>query len=346
MSDDPIDLLYGTLANKRYPVFRYTDHPDYLCILKYLIPLRNRFGRAIHRGIKAHENFGKNRDRENHPGPGGQVPHGRRQGGWIPPISIGLWSITSFGIPSGLPAIGEAGDSRGIQRGHGIGRAFGVPAALLGSVVMTYMGTEQEETNTPVWASAHPLMSPFYAVMGISNATAALSLAAEATGAGDSIKLRLNTLSLVSGSAELVLATMIDRRWSRLPETRFYGDSLYAPLFRHGYMKAGVIYPLVLNTLYLFPYGRSPARTIPAALARMAGVLLVQFLMIYAGRDSGDHAEEYFEYAQPDRQLDQAGAENPEDDIVPAGRESSLLTLIAGAGFLAAGALVLWSKRR
>ncbi|RJQ82140.1 MAG: hypothetical protein C4519_08205 [Desulfobacteraceae bacterium] len=78
---------------------------------------------------------------------------------------------------STLAALGQAAEDPGYPRaGRAAGRVFGLPAGVLGTVVMTYMGTEQEETNVPLWAGAYPYLASFYAATGFANAAAALQL--------------------------------------------------------------------------------------------------------------------------------------------------------------------------
>ena len=227
------------------------------------------------------------------------------------PMSIGIWAITPFGILSGLAAIAQFAESGGTRNtGRTMGRFFGIPAALLGTVVIAYMGTEQEETNMPLWASAWPLMAPLYAAAGISGGAAALTLAAELTDTPESMKWSLNRIALVSGTTELVLGTLIGNRWRRLPETRSFEGSGYAGWFRRGFLEGGVIAPLILSALDAVE-GKPTGRSVLASLARLAGMLILQFVMIYGGRESGRRPRDYFEYTRPGRLEENRGEASP-----------------------------------
>ncbi|MGC8490818.1 MAG: hypothetical protein ACP5SH_03675 [Syntrophobacteraceae bacterium] len=75
------------------------------------------------------------------------------------PMSMGIWAITSF---TGLAAAGRVLEEAGVEKaGRLLGRIGGVPACVLAMITISYMGTELEEMNLPVWAGAHPLLAPF-----------------------------------------------------------------------------------------------------------------------------------------------------------------------------------------
>lgn len=267
------------------------------------------------------------------------------------PMSIGIWAITPFGILSGLAAVSHLQESRGFPiSGRMLGRLFGIPAALLGTVVMTYMGTEQEETNMPLWADAFPLLAPFYAAAGMSASAAALVLVAELTDTPESMKRSLNRLSLVSGISELVLGGMLRNRWRRLPETRFFEQSGYGGWFRQGYMHAGVIAPLILNGVDMLE-GGSRRRSVITSLARLTGFLILQLVMVYAGRDSGRRAREYFEYTRPERlegrEIARTGVGKSSMKTDISNHRKATLPVWLGLGVSVIGAAVLlFGKRR
>jgi hypothetical protein len=191
-------------------------------------------------------------------------------------------------------------------------RIFGIPAALLGGMVTTYMGTELEETNMPLWASAYPLMGPLYAAVGMSTSTAALSLAAEMTETSEETKTTLNRLALASGAVELALAGTLESRWRNLPEAKSFERSSYAPWFRIGFISAGILMPLVLRAFEGERKDGGPSsRAIAASVAKLAGTLIFQFVMVYAGRESGRHARDYFEYTKPIRLVEGKDMHSP-----------------------------------
>ena len=217
------------------------------------------------------------------------------------PMSIGIWSITPFVALSTLAAIGQAAEDMGYEKpGRLMGKMFGIPAAALGTVVMTYMGTELEETNIPLWASAYPLLAPLYAAGGISNAAAALQLQAEMSAAPAVQKTMLNRIALISGTLETALAAFLGRRWTISPESGFFKGSAYSALYGFGFLEAGLIAPLITNLLNEGGGNREHSRFFLVGPGlKLAGGLLLQLIMIYAGNASGNQLKDYFESTQP-----------------------------------------------
>lgn len=213
------------------------------------------------------------------------------------PMSIGIWAITPFTLLSGLTATGQLLADAGLHRsGRWMARGFGLPAAALGALVMTYMGTELEETNTPLWASAHPAMAPLYAAGGMSNASAALLLGTGPSGTPDAVERGLKRLALVSAAAEMTLGTFLNVGWSCRPETQGFFKSSYGAWFR--VMESGWMASLVLRLLDGADRSRRPHTAVVSSLVKLADGLLAQLVMIYAGRESGRHARDYFEYTR------------------------------------------------
>lgn len=213
------------------------------------------------------------------------------------PMSIGIWAITPFTLLSGLTATGQFLADTGFERsGRWIGRSFGLPAAALGTLVMTYMGTELEETNIPLWASAHPAMAPLYAAGGMANAAAALLLWAAPNGDSDAMRRGLKKLAFVSASAEMILGTLLDAGWRREPEAQAFFESSYSAWFRM--IESGWAGSLALRVLDGVDQGRRPRAALLSSLVKLAGGLLAQLVMVYAGRESGRQARDYFEYTR------------------------------------------------
>ena len=217
------------------------------------------------------------------------------------PMSVGIWAITPFSICSGFTAVGQLLEDLGYEKsGRRMSSAFSLPAVILGGMVTSYMGTELEETCMPLWASAHPYMAPLYAATGATNAAAALQIAAATDNTSTETRRRLNNYAIAAETVELALCAVIERRWRSLPENRFYIRSSYASLFRYGVMGLGSLAPLALKALPFDSNGLSRQRSLLAAAAKLAGGAILQTVMVYAGRESGRHAQEYFEHTQPE----------------------------------------------
>jgi protein NrfD len=277
------------------------------------------------------------------------------------PMSIGIWAITPFSICSGFTAVGQLLEDLGYQKsGRRMSSAFSLPAALLGGIVTSYMGTELEETCMPVWASAHPYMAPLYAAAGASNAAAVLQIAATANNTSTETRRRLNYYAIAAETAELALCTMIEGRWRKLPENRFYRRSSFAPWFRYGVIGLGSLAPLAIKLLPAGGNGQSSQRSMLAAAAKLAGGAILQTVMVYAGKESGQHAQEYFEHTRPEtlatgksqrNALIRAGfSSRPAAPATAAGRivkrrpvRRGGISSMLGMGFLAAGAALLIS---
>jgi formate-dependent nitrite reductase membrane component NrfD len=92
-------------------------------------------------------------------------------------MSIGAWTLTGFGLLSGVAAAAQALYARtGVVVYRRVARYVGVPAALAGSAVTTYTGTLLAATSTPLWAAGSRLLPALFSVSATTTATAALSL--------------------------------------------------------------------------------------------------------------------------------------------------------------------------
>ncbi len=217
------------------------------------------------------------------------------------PMSIGIWAIGPFTALSGMAAAGQIVEDLGYERaGRLMGRVFSLPASILAPFMISYMGTELEETNVPVWAGAHPLLSPLYAASGLSNSTAAMLAASEITGASEKIKSGLNGFVNLTGTVELALAMAVARRWNALPEADGFERSAHSAIFKLGYMALGLGAPIILRS-FANRDGNSRGIPILSSVAKIGGGLLMQLSMIYGGLESGRHPRDYFEFTKPEK---------------------------------------------
>jgi protein NrfD len=218
------------------------------------------------------------------------------------PMSIGIWCIAPFVAGSTLAALGEAARARGHGKSAPLAaKVFGMPAAVLGTMVMTYLGTELEATNVPLWAVAHPWLAPFYAASGISGAAAALQIQAETSAAPLTQRSMLNRIALISGIVETTLAMRIAQRWHAAPAAGFFRGSVYNGLFCLGVIGMGSIVPLMINAVQEAGGRRNvidPRLRLIGPALKLAGGLLRDLVMIYAGKQSTNQPRDYFQYAQ------------------------------------------------
>jgi protein NrfD len=101
---------------------------------------------------------------------------------WWPPMSVGSWGITLFGLfafLSALGAIAEEGWVRWtpLRRLHGgiLGAVIVILGGVLGFFVAGYTGVLLSVTNCPIWADTN-LLGVLFLFSGASTAAAALIL--------------------------------------------------------------------------------------------------------------------------------------------------------------------------
>jgi formate-dependent nitrite reductase membrane component NrfD len=216
------------------------------------------------------------------------------------PTSLGIWAITPFTALSALAAGDKVMEDLGFKKtGHTMARLLGIPASLLSMVTISYMGAELEEMNMPVWASAHPLLAPFFAAAGMSCSTACLTLVASATNPSPSLQKSLNRYAAVTTTVQLALATVIETRWGARPETAKFSSSHDSRLLRAGFLSFGQGIPLFLR---LFEQGEGDGLPLLSSLATLAGQFLTQLSLLYAGKESARHPRDYFAFARPAEQ--------------------------------------------
>lgn len=248
------------------------------------------------------------------------------------PMSIGTWSLSAFGLFSGVAAAGQLLEDLGARRpGRWLARTAGVPAALAGGVVSLYIGTELEETATPLWSSAHPVLSPLYAAAAASTGSSALLLLAEGAGAPPHTCRALNALSAAAGAAQLALGRRVARAWDEHPGARVARQGPWRTAFRGGVLGCGVALPLAVRFVHAVSGMRSRRLSALASVGSLAGGILLPAVTLLAGNASGDRPRDYFR--ETARETD------------PARGRGSVLTwtaLSVGAGILTA----LVAKRR
>ncbi|MBI5440545.1 MAG: polysulfide reductase NrfD [Deltaproteobacteria bacterium] len=208
------------------------------------------------------------------------------------------WFLASFGLLSGLAAVGQLLDDVGLRRvGRGLARAAGVPAAAAGGLVSLYLGGELEETAAPARSSARPSLSPLYAATAASDAAAALLLAAAAKRAPEGTRRRLAWFAAVADAARMALGTKRAASWRRRPGGPLFRQRKRRSLFRDGVLAVGAAVPLAVRAVHA-ARRRPRALSVAASAASLAGGFLLSAATLLAGRPSGTRPRDYFASAQ------------------------------------------------
>jgi formate-dependent nitrite reductase membrane component NrfD len=223
------------------------------------------------------------------------------------PMSIGSWALTTFGLTSGIAAVGQGiTDLFGWRIGEWIARIASLPAALAGGVVSIYTGTLLASTSNPLWSSAFPYLSSLFASSAATTAAAALTVSAP----DPATRRRLTGFAWISGAAELVFALLVERK---LRDRGMAHDELYRkPIkgsWQVGVIGLGIAAPLALHTVDLLTRGKSRRISGIAALLTLAGGFLLRAVLIFSGNAASKKPQHYFRVTQPG--LDGQGSREP-----------------------------------
>jgi formate-dependent nitrite reductase membrane component NrfD len=214
-------------------------------------------------------------------------------------MSIGAWTLTGFGLLSGVAAAAQALYARtGSVAYRRVARYVGVPAALAGGAVTTYTGTLLAATSTPLWAAGSRLLPALFSVSAATTATAALSLVTQRTATSESAT-RLDNLALMAGGAELALATALDRQWQQQGVATPLRQQPTATAYRVGFYGLGMLTPLLLHGLHRLMQRRSRTVSTLAFVATLAGGYMLRSVLISAGNASAQRPDDYFQFIQP-----------------------------------------------
>ena len=210
-------------------------------------------------------------------------------------MSIGSWSLISFGTLSGFVAVGQAlEDLFGSTFGRWLARLTSLPAAVAGGVVAIYTGTLLASTNIPLWTTAHPFLSSLFATSAASTASAALSLAANAENAGEDTRRRLTWFALIAGAAELLLMAIIGRRWRKAGVAAPVSRPTIGPVWALGAHGVGVIGPLAVHAYEMSSHSNRKLNSL-AAVATLIGGFMLRAVFIFGGKRSGERPQDYFQ---------------------------------------------------
>jgi protein NrfD len=217
------------------------------------------------------------------------------------PMSIGSWSLTSFGLFSGLTAMGQfVQDLLGLAGGRAMARIFGLPAALSGGLVSLYTGTLLAASNLPLWAGGFPFLSSLFAGSATSTASAALALIADASGADETTQRRLKWFGAISSSIEFVMALLVERSWRRNRAIQPLNKEPYRSTWRFGFLGLGVLGPLSLHLTDLARGRQSRPVTAVAAVMTLVGGFILRAVLVIGGNESAEAPEDYYQFTRSD----------------------------------------------
>jgi protein NrfD len=212
-------------------------------------------------------------------------------------MSIGSWSLCKFGLFSTLTAVAQALEDRGYRRtGRVMGRFFQLPASIAGAFSSLYMGTELEETSTPVWAAGFPHLPALFASANASLAGATLAAIGHAQGLARHRVQRLQGISALTGAYALTLLGRIVKNQSKaLP-----GQCSDYSTGGSSVMGAGLA-ALTISRLLPLVRQKSPRPpTIAGLAARLALGLLGRGMLVHAGNYSAREPALYFRQTETD----------------------------------------------
>lgn len=215
------------------------------------------------------------------------------------PMSIGSWSLFTFGTASGFVAFGQfIEDLFGWGLGRWLARLASLPAALAGGVVSLYTGTLLAATNMPLWAGAFPFLSSLFASSAASTAAAALTLTTGGSETAETTRRRLTWFTLVTGAAELLFASLVERQWRRRQVDAPLQSGTLGSGWRFGVLGAGIIAPLMLHIADVLGGRESRALSTLSALSTLAGGFILRAVLVFGGNRSGQRPEDYFRFTQ------------------------------------------------
>jgi len=218
------------------------------------------------------------------------------------PMSLGSWALLFLGVFSSLSAgLQFLADVLGRQVLGGTQRVIGIATLPFSIFIAGYTGVLLAATNVPLWARNYLLIGPTFVASAFSTSLAALSLV---LGVGEGERedtarqlVRAETVCLATEAATLAAGLvhlgklgkpLTTGRWGRLFWPVMVGAGLLTPL---GLQLGGPVQGRP---------GSWPRRTMTALLVLIGGFTL-RTVMIFAGRESANRPQDYFEYTRDRR---------------------------------------------
>lgn len=215
------------------------------------------------------------------------------------PMSLGSWALLGLGMAASVSAgLQAASDLLGREVVPGVRRAVGIAGLPFSIVISGYTGILLGATNVPLWARNYLLIGPTFVASAYSGSLAALSLLLRLGGGEREGTARgLARAEAVCLSTELAALTAGLFHLGRLGKPLTTGR--YGRLFWPGTYIGGILVPLGLQLAGpVQGDGGSRARRVLSALLVLSGGFILRMLMVFAGRESANRPEDYFEYTR------------------------------------------------
>ncbi len=215
------------------------------------------------------------------------------------PMSLGAWALLGLSSAAGISAALQAmADVSGRDLLPGVRRTVGILGLPFSVFVSGYTGILLAATNIPLWGRNYLMVGPTFIASAFSSSFAALSLLLELGG-----NERADTARAVARAEAVSLGTELVALSAGLAHLGSLGKPLttgrYGKLFWPGVYLGGILVPLCgqLAGPVRGRNGARPRRVITALLV-LSGSFILRTLMIFAGRESANRPEDYFEYTR------------------------------------------------
>lgn len=215
------------------------------------------------------------------------------------PMSLGAWALLIHGLSAG--ALGGLQLLADLTRPNVLGklrRGMGVVTMPISLFVGGYTGVLLAATNVPLWARNYLLIGPTFLTSAFSSSLSAISLLLRIFGDKHPETERgLARAETICLAAELGLLVASIRRLG--PSGKPLTSGRWGRLFWSGTFAGGVVIPLALHLSGpLRGKQTAPQSQIVAAIMALLGGYILRMLMIFAGKDSANRPEDYFEYTR------------------------------------------------
>jgi formate-dependent nitrite reductase membrane component NrfD len=204
---------------------------------------------------------------------------------WRSPMSMGVWGLIAFSVPSTLAAAAQAARDGLLPRWI---RRLAPPAvtdplaALFGAFIGGYTGVLLSATAIPVWGIGKRHIPAFSLCSGVAGACAANALALAVTGGSAQSIAKLERFELVASLTELALLEDFKRHAGPLGEPMFAGAR--GAKLRRTTELGGIVVPALLSLLPL----HARWKTVAAAALTLYGGYILRETLIEGGKGSAE----------------------------------------------------------
>jgi formate-dependent nitrite reductase membrane component NrfD len=215
------------------------------------------------------------------------------------PMSLGSWALLGLGMAASVSAALQAlSDLSGRDLMPSLHRTVGILGLPFSVFISGYTGVLLAATNVPLWARNYLLIGPTFIASAFSGSFAALSiLLGFGSGEREGTVRSLARAEVACISMELVALTAGIVHLGKLGKPLTTGR--YGRIFWPGTYVGGILLPLGLQLAGpVSGHSGSRPRRIFTAVLVLAGGFILRTLMIFAGRESADRPEDYFEYTR------------------------------------------------